>query len=158
MVELARQGMSSVWSKAIDADVARTFGRPTSHRGEFGLGSRQVGRMGRGGDSGGGVRNRTRNGIQQVHATFFFSPVVCSCDIEMYPSRARNPRIIARTIEPSHAACEDVLSLDLAAQISLLYVNEHPFPRSPPAFPTRCTSRRTLADVTGGRKAWEVPL
>lgn len=31
--ELSRRGSSSVWSKAIDADVARTFGRPTSFRG-----------------------------------------------------------------------------------------------------------------------------
>ncbi|CAM9163440.1 unnamed protein product, partial [Discosporangium mesarthrocarpum] len=28
--ELSRKGMASVWSKAIDADVARTFGRPIS--------------------------------------------------------------------------------------------------------------------------------
>lgn len=43
LAELARQGMASEWSKAIDADVARTFGRrPMSFRGEFGSGPQQV--------------------------------------------------------------------------------------------------------------------
>eukprot|EP00903_Cladosiphon_okamuranus_P009068 g8669.t1 len=42
LAELARQGMASEWSKAIDADVARTFGRrPMSFRGEFGSGVQQ---------------------------------------------------------------------------------------------------------------------
>lgn len=41
--ELSRKGMASQWSKAIDADVARTFGRPSSFRGgESGSDSRQV--------------------------------------------------------------------------------------------------------------------
>lgn len=43
--ELSKQGSSSVWSKAIDADVARTFGRPTSFRGgEYGSDARQYSR------------------------------------------------------------------------------------------------------------------
>ncbi|CAN0016486.1 unnamed protein product, partial [Ectocarpus fasciculatus] len=43
LAELARQGMDSEWAKAIDADVARTFGeRPMSFRGEFGSMTRQV--------------------------------------------------------------------------------------------------------------------
>eukprot|EP00752_Nemacystus_decipiens_P011458 g10175.t1 len=42
LAELARQGMASEWSKAIDADVARTFGRrPMSFRGEFGSGGQR---------------------------------------------------------------------------------------------------------------------
>lgn len=43
LAELARRGMDSEWSKDIDADVARTFGRrPMSFRGVFGSGAQQV--------------------------------------------------------------------------------------------------------------------
>ncbi|CAM9570365.1 unnamed protein product, partial [Ectocarpus sp. 13 AM-2016] len=42
LAELARQGMDSEWAKAIDADVARTFGeRPMSFRRDFGSMTRQ---------------------------------------------------------------------------------------------------------------------
>ncbi|CAM9214224.1 unnamed protein product, partial [Ascophyllum nodosum] len=41
LTELANRGMKSRWSKAIDADVARTFGRPNSRRQSFRMGAGQ---------------------------------------------------------------------------------------------------------------------